>query len=182
MDWILQIDGEILLWIQNNLRKEFLNPLVMFITSLGNAGVFWLALCILFLFLPKYKKIGLQGLLAILIGFIITNLWLKNVTARVRPYEMIDGLYLIGKKANDFSFPSGHSTCSMAASVVLFTKLPRRQGIFALALGLMICASRLYIGIHYPTDVLAGMLIGTMSAFLAMRILKEEKTDNAFSP
>lgn len=177
MDWILQIDGEILLWIQNHLRMEFLNPVVILITSLGNAGWFWLAVCAALLITKKYRRTGLTGLTAILIGFLITNLWLKNMVARIRPYETIEGLRLIGERAADFSFPSGHSTCSMAAAVVLFARLPSRQGALALALGILICASRLYIGIHYPTDVLAGIGIGTMSAIAAMKIIKQEKTD-----
>lgn len=177
MDWILQLDGEILLWIQNNIRKDFLDSIVMFITSLGNAGWFWLALLVIFLIFPQYRKTGITGLLALLIGFLVTNLWLKNMVARTRPYELVEGLNLIGAQANDFSFPSGHSTCSMAAAVVLFARLPIKQGIWALALGMLICASRLYIGIHYPTDVLAGMLIGTVSACVAMRIIKKEKAD-----
>lgn len=175
MDWILQLDGEILVWIQNNIRQEFLNPIIMFVTSLGNAGWFWLVLLAVMLLFPKYRKTGLAGLVAVLIGFLITNLWLKNMVARTRPYELVEGLSLLGARANDFSFPSGHSTCSMAAAVVLFARLPRKQGIWALALGMLICVSRLYIGIHYPTDVFAGMLIGTMSACVAMRVIKQEK-------
>ena len=120
MDIIQQLDGNILLWIQNYIRKEFLNPMILFITSLGDAGWFWILLLIGMLLSVKYRKIGMTGLVALLIGFLITNLCLKNMVARIRPYEVIEGLELIGKRAHDFSFPSGHSTCSMAASVVLF--------------------------------------------------------------
>lgn len=178
MDWLLQLDGNILLWIQENIRKEFLDPAVMFLTSLGNAGWFWIALFVVFLFFPKYRKTGITGFMALAIGFLITNLWLKNSVARIRPYEVVKGLRLIGNAAVDFSFPSGHSTCSMAAAVVLWKECRGIFGKCALVLAVLICLSRLYIGIHYPTDVLAGMLIGIFSAFAALWVMnrKKEKT------
>lgn len=182
MDFLTQLDGNILLWIQENLRKEFLNPIVTFITSLGDAGWFWILLCALLLFSRKYRKTGLTGLIALLIGFLITNLWLKNMVMRTRPYELVEGLELIGKKAVDFSFPSGHSTASIAASAVFLAKLPKKFGVPAILLGVLICFTRLYIGIHYPSDVIAGVLIGLFASFAAVFLMnlinkRNEKTD-----
>ena len=157
MDFLTQLDGTVLLWIQEYLRRDFLNPIITFITSLGDAGWFWIS-----------------RPLALLIGFLITNLWLKNMVMRTRPYEIVEGLTLIGKKAHDFSFPSGHSTASMAASSVLLGGMPKKFGIPAFLLGLFICFTRLYIGIHYPTDVLAGILIGFAAAFAAVWIMKKQ--------
>lgn len=174
MSWIQHLDGNILLWIQEHIRTEWFDPIVIFISNLGNAGWFWLVLLIVLLFFSKYRRIGLTGLVSVCIGFIITNLILKNLAARIRPYEVVEGLRFIGIMPTDYSFPSGHSTCSMAASVVLFLKLPRKFGIPALLLGILICLSRLYVGVHYPTDVLAGMLIGTVSAFAAVFMLWEK--------
>lgn len=175
MDILLQMDGEILLWIQEHLRKEFLNPIVMFITGLGDAGWFWILLCVILLFSKQFRKTGITGLLALLIGFIITNLFLKNAVMRVRPYEMIEGLQLIGKSARDFSFPSGHSTASITASTVFLIKLPKKFGVFAFLLGALICFTRLYIGIHYPTDVIAGILIGLFAAYAAVFLMDRKK-------
>ncbi len=174
MEFITQLDGAVLLWIQEYLRKDFLNPIITFITSLGDAGWFWILLSALLLFTKKYRKIGLTGLLALFIGFLITNLWLKNMVMRVRPYEVVEGLTLIGRKAHDFSFPSGHSTASIAASTVFLMMMPKKFGIAAFLLGIFICFTRLYIGIHYPTDVLAGMVIGFAAAFLAVWIVKKK--------
>ena len=129
MEWLMSLDGDILLWIQENIRKEFLSPAVERITHLGDAGWFWIALLAFMLFFSKCRKTAVTGLLAVLIGFLITNLWLKNMVARVRPYEIVEGLQLIGNRAVDFSFPSGHSTCSVAASTVLFIpKMDWRAG------------------------------------------------------
>lgn len=171
MDWLITLDGNILLWIQEHIRYDALNPIVIFITNLGNAGWFWLVLSVFLLFWAKYRKTGVTSLIAIVIGFVITNLLLKNMVNRIRPYEVVEGLKFIGKMPMDTSFPSGHSTCSMAASLVLFLKLPKRLGIPALILGILICLSRLYVGVHYPTDVLTGALVGITAAFLAVHIV-----------
>lgn len=174
MDFLTQLDGTVLLWIQEYLRRDFLDPIITFITSFGDAGWFWILLSVILLFTKKYRPVGFTGLLALLIGFLITNLWLKNMVMRIRPYEIVEGLTLIGKKAHDFSFPSGHSTASMAASSVFLVGMPKKFGIPAFLLGLFICFTRLYIGIHYPTDVLAGILIGFAAAFAAVWIMKKQ--------
>lgn len=176
MDFLLQLDEAALLWIQEYLRRDFLNPIVTAITGLGDAGWFWILLSLVLLFSKKYRRVGLTGMLALSIGFLITNIWLKNMVMRIRPYEAIEGLRLIGNKAVDFSFPSGHSTASIAASVVFLAELPKKMGVPAFLLGMAICFTRLYIGIHYPSDVLAGMLIGMLAAFAALWMM-EEKTD-----
>lgn len=173
MEFVTQIDGEILLWIQEYLRKDFLDPVMTAVTGLGDAGWFWIAASVFLLFSKQYKSVGMTGLIALFFGFLITNLWLKNAVMRIRPYEVIEGLRLIGKKAVDFSFPSGHSTASMAVSVVFLIRLPKKAGIPACFLGILICFTRLYIGIHYPSDVLAGMAIGTAAAAAALWIMNK---------
>lgn len=177
MNWFLTLDGNILLWIQEYVRKDRLDQVVTFITNLGNAGWFWLVLSVLLLFFVKYRKTGLISLVAILIGFVITNLLLKNIVNRIRPYEVVEGLRFIGKMPHDASFPSGHSTCSMATSVVLLKKLPKKAGIPLFVLGILICLSRLYVGVHYPTDVLMGAAVGIVSAFAAIRIMRTSDVD-----
>lgn len=178
MNWLFTLDAEILLWIQAHLRKEFLTPIMLFLTNLGNAGWFWLTLLAILLLFPKYKKAALTGIIAVVIGFLITNLCLKNIVARTRPYELIEGLTYLGIKPHDFSFPSGHATCSIAASVALYKCLPKKAGIPLLTLAILICFTRLYAGVHYPTDVLAGILIGSASAALALYIQKRWQTKN----
>ncbi len=174
MDWLFHLDGNILLWIQEHVRKEFLDPIVVFISSLGNAGWFWLVLLAVLLCIPRYRRAGMTGLFAVLIGFLITNVLLKNMVARIRPYEIVEGLTFLGTQPHDFSFPSGHSTCSMAAAAVLFARLPKKAGIPLLLLGVLICLSRLYVGVHYPTDVLAGTAIGLFGAFAALSLTKRQ--------
>ena len=114
MSALLSLDGNLLLWIQNHLRADAMNGFWTFITSLGNGGWFWIVLGIILLFFPKTRKLGLLTLASMLIGFLITNVCLKNLVARPRPYTQIPDLTILVKKPHDWSFPSGHTTASFA--------------------------------------------------------------------
>ena len=112
-----------------------------------------------------------HGLAYVLFGLLVTNLVLKNWVARVRPYELIQGLNCLVGPQDDFSFPSGHTTNSLACAWVLFRRAPRKWGVTALVAAILISLSRLYVGVHYPTDVFGGAVIGICSACLAMRLV-----------
>ena len=113
---------------------------------------------------------------ALLLGYLATNLLLKNLVMRPRPFDAIPQLEAL-VHAGGWSFPSGHSTSSMAASIVMFRQLPRRVGIPALALGILICLSRLYVGVHYPTDVLAGTVTGILSGWASVQVFRRTGRD-----
>lgn len=172
MNFLLQLDGNILLFIQEHIRQDWMTPFWVFITSLGNKGWFWLAVSALMLIPRRTRKIGIMALLALSIGFLITNLALKNLVARIRPYETVEGLKLLIARQSDFSFPSGHACASFAAASVYFRKLPQKWGISAVVLAALIAFSRLYVGVHYPTDVLAGAVIGIWAAWAAIHLVE----------
>lgn len=172
MDYILALDGEILLWIQMYLRHEVLTPVLTFITHLGDKGLFWIVLSLLLLIKKSTRKTGFLSLLSLLIIFLIVNVCMKNGFARIRPYETLTDLLLLIEKQSDFSFPSGHSASSFASAVVLFKQLPKRYGIPILILAVLIAFSRIYMGVHYPTDILAGILIGSIVALLIVYVNK----------
>lgn len=180
MNFLLQLDGNILLFIQEHIRQDWMTPFWVFITSLGNSGWFWLAVAALMLIPRRTRKIGIMALLALTIGFLITNLALKNLVARVRPYETVEGLKLLIPRQSDFSFPSGHACASFAAGSVFFRKLSRKWGVPAAVLAALIAFSRLYVGVHYPTDVLAGAVIGIFAAWAAVCIV--EYIDRKLNP
>lgn len=163
-DAIIQLDGEILLWIQEYIRNDFLTPLMRFITSLGNAGIIWIVAAILLLCFQKTRKEGILTSCALIGTLIVNNIILKNLVARIRPYEVIDGLTILIEKPGEFSFPSGHAGSSFAAGVIIFLSCPKKIGVPALILAFLISLSRLYVGVHYPTDVLGGMITGTLIA------------------
>ena len=166
-----QFEGQALIWIQENLRG-FMDAPVRFITMLGDHGYFWIALTILLLFFKKTRKAALASALSMIFTLLVVNIALKPMVARIRPYEVIEGLTYIVARESEFSFPSGHSANSLACAWVLWRMLPRKIGLPALVLGLMIALSRLYVGVHYPTDVIAGVAIGIALAELAMLVVR----------
>lgn len=169
--FILNFDSSILLWIQDCVRNPILNPVFALITHLGDAGIFWIALSLVLCIPKKTRKAGVAGLIALIFSVLINNVFLKNVVGRIRPYEIIENLELLTimgiKKATDASFPSGHTGASIAAAVAYIKYLPKKFWIPGLVLAILISLSRLYIGIHYPTDVIAGAIIGAALGVLA---------------
>ena len=186
MDALLQFEGNILLWIQNHLRNDFTDPIVKFITHLGDHGYLWIGLLLVLLCIPKTRKAAVIGAATLLMTYIITNLCLKPLVARVRPYEVVEGLTRIIEKQSDRSFPSGHTANSMAVGVILwkisqnYEKLvdkklyfPKAAGWFVLVLSILIGLSRLYVGVHYPTDVLGGAIIAIADAAVVFAVYKK---------
>lgn len=168
LDAVFQMDSSILLWLQNDVRGGILTPIMTVITHLGDKGALWIGLTLVLLVLRKTRRLGVRCAVAIIVGFVVTNLIIKNLVARVRPYELIQGLECIVPKADDWSFPSGHTTNSFACAWVLFRETPKKCGVPALILAILIAFSRLYVGIHYPTDVLAGIVFGIASACFSL--------------
>jgi len=179
MEAILAMDANALLWIQEHLRVEALNDVVCFITGLGNTGMVWIAMSIALLLFRRTRLWGLTCALALILGFLVTNVALKNIVQRIRPYEVISTLKILIPPEHDLSFPSGHATSSIAASWALFRLAPKKYGVPALALGVLISLSRLYVGVHYPTDVLAGILVGLAAAEAAVRIVRRAARSHA---
>ena len=150
LDTLLKLDGDILLWIQDNLRA------MKFITYLANGGALWIGICVLLLILKKTRTTGIVCSCSLAVTFLINNIILKNIIARTRPYEVVEGLNRIIGAQSDYSFPSGHSGASFAVAVVMFMEMPKKYGVPALIVATLIAFSRLYVGVHYPFDVIAG--------------------------
>lgn len=143
------------------------------ITSFGESGIFWIVLSILLMIFPKTRRAGFTMGLALLIGVILGNGVMKNVIARPRPYDFDPTLahrLAWGEMTTDYSFPSGHTLASFEASVGLFLR-HKKWGIAALVLAFFVCISRLFLLVHYPSDVLAGAILGTCFAILSAKIV-----------
>lgn len=155
----------ILLWIQENLRGAFTDWLFPAITFLGDKGLVWIVAAVVLLFFKKYRKWGLLVLAALLITTLAGEIALKNIIARPRPCTLFPEMELLISRPSSYSFPSGHSASSFAAAVVLL-KCRKAFGIPALILAFFIAFSRLFLFVHYPTDVLAGAALGILMGLL----------------
>lgn len=159
----------LILYALQHLHNAVLDRVMVGITSLGNAGWIWIALTAVFLILPKYRKCGVRMAIALILDVILCNLVLKPLAARPRPCWIDEQVKLLVAAPKDYSFPSGHSAASFAAAVSIFV-MHKKEGAAALILACLIAFSRLYLFVHFPTDVLAGIAVGFICAFLAAKI------------
>lgn len=158
---------KILDFIQEHFKCAFLDWFMPIITKLGDGGVFWIIIAVVLLITKKYRKVGAMMGMALLLGLLIGNLTLKPLVERVRPYDMAGvEINLLVKKLSDFAFPSGHTlACFEGATVLLLTN--KKFGIPALVIAILVALSRLYLYVHYPTDVLAGVVLGISFGVIA---------------
>ena len=163
-------DGQFLIWLQENVRSELLTPVMKLITHLGDKGLFWIIIAIVMLFFKKTRPLGIMAGIALVFSVLINNVLIKPNVGRIRPYEVVNGLRLLIEKQDDPSFPSGHSGASFAAAVVFLVKGPKKIGIPAIIMAALIAFSRLYVGVHYPTDVITGIITGTFCAIISFMI------------
>ena len=155
----------ILYWIREHLTCPFLDGVMPPLSALSAHGEIWILLAVVLICIPKTRRAGLTVGVALLMGYLIGNMGLKNIIGRVRPYDVVD-VPLLVERLHDFAFPSGHTLASVGAATAL-TLHYRRWGVAALVLAAIIGFSRLYLFVHYPTDVAAGALLGVALAFLA---------------
>ena len=155
------------LYALQEIHNPILDQIMIFITTLGDEGIFWIAVGIICLFFKKHRKMGWQVLLSMLVTFIIGNLILKNVIARPRPFvvEPEALALLIIPQPGEFSFPSGHTMNGFTAAFALFFN-NKKFGIPALILATLIAFSRLYHFVHFPTDIIGGFCVGLGVAVL----------------
>lgn len=130
------------------------------ITFLGNAGWIWIAAAVIFLIYKKYKRTGIELVCGLLSCLIIGNIFLKNLVARERPCWIRELPDMLVSVPLDYSFPSGHTLSSFAAAVIIM-RSNKKAGFAAMLLAVLIAFSRLYLYVHFPSDVLAGALLGT---------------------
>ena len=166
------LDGALLLTIQG-LRQEWLDPVVAFYTHLGDAGMAFILLTAALAVYRPTRKAGVTALLALALGFLCTNVALKPLVSRPRPWLDVAGLIPLVAEHDPNSFPSGHTCAAFGAGMAWLNTLPRKWGGAAAAAAVCMGLSRLYVGVHYPSDVLAGALVGSLCGLLACRLVKE---------
>ena len=168
-------DLPVLDWIQANLQSGFMDMLMPIITLFGDAGIFWIACSVILLLIPKYRKTGLSMGVALLLGVLVCNVTMKPLFHRIRPYDyqeqyLKNVIPLLVERQHDFSFPSGHTIASFEACTALMLR-NKRLGIPATLLAILIAFSRLYLYVHYPTDVITSVFLGIGFGFLGSWIV-----------
>lgn len=171
MDIFLPFDFAVLDWIAEHLRCAFLDVLMPLITRLGDKGIFWIAVAVLMLIFPKTRKAGAMLGVAMLLGLLIGNKCLKPLIARIRPYDLREIIPYLIEPESSKSFPSGHTLVSFEAATVLMLRYRKPWGILALIAAFLVGFSRLYLFVHYPTDVIGGILLGVLFGFCGMWIV-----------
>lgn len=164
MNFITAMDLSVTNWINSNLHTAFLDRIVPFITSLGDSGFIWIVFCCAMLIPKKTRPWGVMCAAALLLTTLIGEGILKHLFARARPFTHLENFELLIAAPLSYSFPSGHSASSFAGATSIFF-MNRKLGYWAYALAVMIALSRLYLSVHFLTDVFAGCLLGVVCAY-----------------
>ena len=170
MQYIQNLDVQILLYIQEHLRTQNFNDFFMEFTHLGNGGVLWIGISLILMIFRKTRRIGFVCAVSLMIGALVTNVTLKNIVARPRPFDTIQDLTVLIKYPTDYSFPSGHTAASFASVSALYFAGRKRMAAGALIVSVLIAFSRMYLYVHYPTDVLGGMIVGCAAGYFGNRL------------
>lgn len=167
MEWEFTVLNQI-----QQMRTDFLDKLMPCITFLGQWSILWIVIAILCLAFRQKRKLGISLAFNIVINLIVCNLIFKRIVQRLRPYILNESFHLIIPPERDFfSFPSGHSMFAFGAATIIFI-YNKKVGIFAYFLAAMIAFSRLYLYMHFPTDVMIGSAMGILFAMFSYKIEK----------
>ncbi len=146
------------------LHSPFLNRIMIIFTRLGNgAFIWWITLCFPFLLMKKHRDIGVYLTLALGVTFVVGEIIIKHIIGRMRPSSKLEDEELIIKRPKDYSFPSGHTASSFTAFTVTLICCPPYIFFPVLAVALTIGFSRMYLRVHYLSDVVCGMILGIIS-------------------
>lgn len=173
-DFITNIDFSILYWIQDNLRNSFMDFVMPLFSNLQDGGLIWISIAVVMLFFKRTRYCGIAVLLAMGIDTLITEYGIKNVVCRVRPCNLVDDVNMLVKKPTSYSFPSNHSASAFAGAVaVMLTIKKKAWTIPAFVFSGIIAFSRMYVFVHFPSDVFAGILLGSTVAVLVCYLMKK---------
>ncbi len=169
------MDLQILLFIQDHIRTDWLTPIMKGLSIAGNAGILWIVLSVLLLIPKKTRRTGVAILIAMGACYLLNDMVIKNLVQRARPFLASEALLPLVTRPTSYSFPSGHTCSSFAAACTIWRMHGKKYGIPAVILAALIGFSRMYVGVHYPTDVLCGMLIGIFGSWGVYALLKRTK-------
>lgn len=172
MEKLTETELHLLDLIQQNLRCGFLDAVMPYVTFCGNMGIIWFAAALVLSVYPKYRRCSITMLVGLVNGVVIGNLLLKNIVRRDRPCWINENADMLIRIPKDYSFPSGHTMCCFAAAAVL-CYYDKRLGIPAFLVAGLIAFSRMYLYVHFPTDILGGVIVGLGAAAVTVYIMEK---------
>ena len=171
-DFIQNIDISVIEKIyrfQHNLNSELFNKIMIFFTILGDNGIIWIAIVLILFLNRKYRKIGLFSIISLIICALAVNVILKPLIHRPRPFSELTDITLLIKAPKDYSFPSGHTAASFVMVYIFFRHI-KKYFIPVLITGILIAFSRMYLSVHFPSDIIAGIIIGIFSGYAGEKL------------
>ena len=154
---------------QHNLNSELFNRIMIFFTILGDNGMIWIAIALILFLNRKYRKIGLFSIVSLIICALLVNVILKPLIHRPRPFSELADIVLLIKAPKDYSFPSGHTAASFVMVYIFFRHI-KKYFIPVLITGILIAFSRMYLSVHFPSDIIAGIIIGIFSGYAGEKL------------
>ena len=171
MGIIQNFDMSVINFIKEYIQSDFMDELMSFITFLGDKGLIWFLTAFILLLIPRTRRAGTMMLFSVGVSFLFSEGILKQIVQRPRPFIEHSELMLIIPAPSGFSFPSSHSCTSFAASTALFIN-NKPLGTVGLIIAVLIAFSRIYLTVHYCTDVVSGSILGIISAVITALIFK----------
>ncbi len=169
MDIIREIDFMVLEYIREHLRNGFLDNIMPVVTAFGNMGMFWVVVALIISAKRKYRKCSITMMIGMIMGVILGNFVVKNIVRRDRPCWINEIGDMLIANPQDFSFPSGHTMSSFIAATILFY-YDKRLGVPSFGVALLIAFSRMYLYVHFPTDIIGGAMLGVGIAIMTVSL------------
>lgn len=171
---IQNFDNYILMYIIHNMHSNIMDKIMIVITFLGNMGAIWVAISLFLMINKKYGSIGFMILGALVLNLVLGDLILKNLVKRARPFVYMTQVQILIPNPLSYSFPSGHTSSAFASAGIL-VKYFGKYKLEVILLASLIAFSRLYLYVHYPSDVLAGIILGILSSKMTIYVFDKVK-------
>lgn len=168
MSRLIDIDAKLLVKTQQTFKNKYLDKFFTIYTHTGDLGAIWGVVGLVLFVIQETRETAVVMMLSLVATWLFNTVFLKRFLKRTRPYEMVEGVRLLINPQRDTSFPSGHAASSLACAVVIIVMYGGALGWLALGAALLMAFSRVYVGVHYPLDVLVGSIVGTLVAFLVV--------------
>jgi undecaprenyl-diphosphatase len=171
IDVIRSMDLRFLMWIDSVDFSTLWDYFFYFITTLGNKGFIWIAISMILIAIPKYRKTGITLFFSLILITLVGEFGLKPLIGRSRPFQVHSYFELNMVHASGYSLPSGHTSSSFAAAIVLANRF-KNQRLLIWSSAVLMGFSRMYFFVHYPSDILLGALLGVASGIIANQLVK----------